>query len=77
MNNIMKVFPKGVAEYRDLIVNCLEDEDVTIRIRALDLLAAMVNTCPFLSLSLSLSLSLFLSCRFFYCVNLFFTFLSL
>jgi AP-3 complex subunit delta-1 len=43
MNSLMKVFPKGVSEYRDLIVNCLEDEDVTIRIRALDLLAAMVN----------------------------------
>ena len=43
MNNIMRVFPKGVAEHRDVVVSCLEDEDVTIRMRALDLLSSMVT----------------------------------
>lgn len=43
LNNIMKIHPKSVAEHRDLIVNCLDDEDVTIRLRALDLLEGMVN----------------------------------
>lgn len=36
--NIMKHHPKAVAEHRDLVLRCLEDEDVTIRLRALDLL---------------------------------------
>src|SRR5690554_1576298 len=41
--NIMKIQPKAVAEHRDLVLNCLEDEDVNIRLRALDLLEAMVT----------------------------------
>ena len=43
MNQVMQVFPKGIAEHRDLILACLDDEDVTIRLRALDLLSGMVN----------------------------------
>ncbi len=39
----MKIHPKAVAEHRDLIVNCLDDEDTTIRLRALDLLEGMVT----------------------------------
>eukprot|EP01087_Luapelamoeba_hula_P001795 TRINITY_DN1159_c0_g1_i1.p1 TRINITY_DN1159_c0_g1~~TRINITY_DN1159_c0_g1_i1.p1 ORF type:complete len:1290 (+),score=270.56 TRINITY_DN1159_c0_g1_i1:148-4017(+) len=41
--NIMKVHPKAVAEHRDLIIKCLDDPDVTIRLRALDLLTGMVT----------------------------------
>eukprot|EP00026_Physarum_polycephalum_P000665 Phypoly_transcript_00666.p1 GENE.Phypoly_transcript_00666~~Phypoly_transcript_00666.p1 ORF type:complete len:1220 (+),score=294.05 Phypoly_transcript_00666:473-3661(+) len=43
LNNIMKIHPKAVAEHRDLILTCLDDEDVTIRMRALDLLTGMVS----------------------------------
>lgn len=38
LNNIMKIHPKAVAEHRDLVLNCLEDQDTSIRLRALDLL---------------------------------------
>lgn len=43
LNNIMKIHPKAVAEHRDLVLNCLEDEDTSIRLRALDLLEGMVS----------------------------------
>lgn len=43
MQNIMAYYPKGVAEHRDLILGCLEDEDTTVRVRALELLIGMVN----------------------------------
>jgi len=43
LNNIMKIHPKAVAEHRDLVLNCLEDADTSIRLRALDLLEGMVN----------------------------------
>lgn len=39
----MKIHPKAVGEHRDLVVNCLDDEDVSIRLRALDLLEGMVT----------------------------------
>ena len=42
----MKIHPKAVAEHRDLVLTCLDDEDVSIRQRALDLLSGMV--CYFL-----------------------------
>ena len=38
----MKIHPKAVAEHRDLVLTCLDDEDVSIRQRALDLLSGMV-----------------------------------
>jgi AP-3 complex subunit delta-1 len=41
--NLMDSHPRAVAEHRDLILACLDDEDVTIRARALDLLAGMVT----------------------------------
>lgn len=40
----MTVHPKAVAEHRDLIIKCLDDLDMTIRLRALDLLTGMVDT---------------------------------
>lgn len=43
LNNIMQTHPKAVAEHRDTVLNCLDDEDVSIRMRALDLLEGMVN----------------------------------
>lgn len=38
----MKIHPKAVAEHRDLVINCLDDDDTTIRMRSLDLLEGMV-----------------------------------
>lgn len=43
MAGIMQSYPKGVAEHRDLILTCLEDDDTTIRMRALQLITGMVN----------------------------------
>jgi len=43
LNNIMKIHPRAVAEHGDIILKCLEDDDVTIRGRALDLLTGIVN----------------------------------
>ena len=43
LGNIMKVHPKAVAEHGDVILTCLEDEDATIRSRALELLSGIVN----------------------------------
>jgi len=43
LSNIMKVFPRGIIEHRDLILNCLEDEDETIRRRSIELIAGMVD----------------------------------
>eukprot|EP01088_Endostelium_zonatum_P008528 TRINITY_DN2157_c0_g1_i1.p1 TRINITY_DN2157_c0_g1~~TRINITY_DN2157_c0_g1_i1.p1 ORF type:complete len:1133 (-),score=450.35 TRINITY_DN2157_c0_g1_i1:58-3456(-) len=44
LNNIMKVHPKAVAEHKELVIKCLDDADETIRLRALDLLAGMINS---------------------------------
>ncbi|KAK5582543.1 hypothetical protein RB653_004128 [Dictyostelium firmibasis] len=43
LNNIMKIHPKAVSEHRDLVLNCLEDDDTSIRLRALDLLPGMTS----------------------------------
>ncbi|EFA74932.1 delta adaptin [Heterostelium album PN500] len=43
LSNIMKIHPKAVSEHRELVLNCLDDEDISIRTRALDLLTGMVN----------------------------------
>ena len=43
LGNIMRVHPKAVAEHGDVILGCLEDEDATIRARALDLLSGIIN----------------------------------
>ncbi len=39
----MEIQPKAVAEHRDVVITCLDDPDVTIRMRALDLLEGMVG----------------------------------
>ncbi|KAN0032095.1 hypothetical protein ACTFIV_005970 [Dictyostelium citrinum] len=43
LNNIMKIHPKAVSEHRDLVLSCLEDDDISIRLRALDLLPGMTS----------------------------------
>lgn len=41
--NLMKVSPLVAVEHRDLVLKCLADDDMTIKSRALDLLAGMVT----------------------------------
>ena len=43
LHKLMKKYPRVVSEHKDLILGCLEDDDVTIRMRALDLITSMVN----------------------------------
>lgn len=43
LHNIMRAHPKPVLEFRDLVLYCLQDEDDTIRSRALQLLQGMVS----------------------------------
>ena len=44
LHRLMRKHPRVVTELRDLVLSCLQDEDVTIRMRALDLITSMVNT---------------------------------
>jgi len=50
MSRILKTHPKAVQAHKDLILQCLDDKDESIRLRALDLLFGMVSNCkvPFL-----------------------------
>ena len=41
--NLMLSNPRVVAEHRDLVLQCLVDDDVTIRLRALELIVGMVT----------------------------------
>jgi AP-3 complex subunit delta-1 len=41
--NLMKSHPRSVVEHRELVLRCLNDDDVTIRTRALELLAGIVS----------------------------------
>ncbi len=41
--NMMNSHPRTVAGHYNLIIDCLEDDDITIRTRSLDLLAGMVT----------------------------------
>eukprot|EP00339_Tiarina_fusa_P029705 CAMPEP_0117045208 /NCGR_PEP_ID=MMETSP0472-20121206/31278_1 /TAXON_ID=693140 ORGANISM="Tiarina fusus, Strain LIS" /NCGR_SAMPLE_ID=MMETSP0472 /ASSEMBLY_ACC=CAM_ASM_000603 /LENGTH=965 /DNA_ID=CAMNT_0004757127 /DNA_START=206 /DNA_END=3103 /DNA_ORIENTATION=+ len=43
LHKLMKIAPKAVQEHKDTVLTCLDDEDVTIRLRALDLIIGMVN----------------------------------
>lgn len=40
---LMKSQPKAVSKYREKVMECLDDEDITIRLRALELLTGMVT----------------------------------
>lgn len=44
LGKILPTHPKLVAEHKDLILECIDDPDISIRIRALDLIVGMV--CP-------------------------------
>jgi AP-3 complex subunit delta-1 len=43
MGKILKTNPKSVQGHKDLIMQCLDDSDDSIRLRALDLLYGMVS----------------------------------
>ncbi|XP_070562551.1 AP-3 complex subunit delta-1-like isoform X2 [Ptychodera flava] len=43
MGRILKTHPKSVQSHKDLILQCLDDKDESIRLRALDLLYGMVS----------------------------------
>ena len=43
MSKILQTHPKSVQAHNDLILQCLDDKDESIRLRALDLLSGMVN----------------------------------
>lgn len=44
MSKILKTHPKSVQAHKDLVLQCLDDKDESIRLRALDLLYGMVST---------------------------------
>jgi hypothetical protein len=43
MSKILQTHPKSVQAHNDLILQCLDDKDESIRLRALDLLSGMVR----------------------------------
>ena len=43
MSKILQTHPKSVQAHNDLIMQCLDDKDESIRLRALDLLSGMVR----------------------------------
>ncbi|ROT83189.1 hypothetical protein C7M84_023627 [Penaeus vannamei] len=43
MSKILKTHPKSVQAHKDLVLQCLDDKDESIRLRALDLLYGMVS----------------------------------
>jgi AP-3 complex subunit delta len=43
MTKIVPTHPHLVAEYQDMILASINDQDISIRMRALDLVSAMVN----------------------------------
>ena len=43
MSKILKSHPKSVQTHKDLVLQCLDDKDESIRLRALDLLYGMVG----------------------------------
>ena len=42
MSKILQTHPKSVQTHKDLILQCLDDKDESIRFRALDLIYGMV-----------------------------------
>ena len=43
LHKLLQKQPRVVSEHKDLILDCLNDEDITIRMRALDLITSMVS----------------------------------
>lgn len=46
MSKILRTHPKSVQAHKDLVLQCLDDKDESIRLRALDLLYGMVCAPP-------------------------------
>jgi AP-3 complex subunit delta-1 len=44
--NLMKSYPKTVVDHKELVLRCLSDDDITIRMKALELLTGMVTVIP-------------------------------
>ena len=44
MSKILQTHPKSVQAHHDIIMQCLDDKDESIRLRALDLLSGMVKS---------------------------------
>jgi AP-3 complex subunit delta-1 len=42
MGKLLETHPKLVSEHRDLIMECIDDADLSIRLRALDIVVGMV-----------------------------------
>lgn len=43
LNNVLKKYPKIIADLKEVILECLKSEDITIRYRAVDLLAGVIS----------------------------------
>ena len=42
MSRLLSTHPKLIAEHKDIILECIDDDDFSIRFRALDLVVGMV-----------------------------------
>ena len=61
LSRILKSHPKAVQAHKDLILQCLEDKDESIRLRALDLIFGMVRKSFIIIDLISLFLIFFLN----------------
>lgn len=43
MSRLRSTHPKLIAENKDIILECIDDQDFSIRLRALDLVVGMVS----------------------------------
>jgi AP-3 complex subunit delta-1 len=43
LNNVLTEYPKYIVDLKDTVLECLDDEDITIRLRAIDLLCGVVD----------------------------------
>jgi AP-3 complex subunit delta len=43
LNNVLTEYPKYIVDLKDTILECLDDDDITIRYRAIDLICGVVN----------------------------------
>lgn len=43
MGKLLTTHPRLVAEHKDIILECIDDEDISIRLRSLDLVVGMVH----------------------------------
>ena len=40
---LMKSHPRSIVDHRELLLNCLDDDDITIKMKALELIAGIVS----------------------------------